>query len=296
MPQDVYPASEVRIIQDILAQLRRLRGAVAASVQEPIWEDDTFTISGSGDTAHTLSWIPYGINVALLNGLGLVEGTDYTADYTTGVVTLSTTLTAGDVLHVRYVTTGELKVFSTAPDVGEIVDTFNRPDTSGGPGTTSDGQAVWTNLFGDCDVVSDQFMAIALQAVFGGLFAAATIPGTANGTVQATLKGGMTTGIIFRCQDANNFWLFEQGNAGNSTLSKYVAGTRTDVTFVSGTAGNAVGDVYKVVFSGSSITCYHNGVSVMTATDTTLETATGVGLLGSVQFSSAWDDFSFLPG
>lgn len=140
MPDIILPDTQEDIIAGILRDQRRRKNAAAAS-RAYLWEFDKFTISGSSDLTHTLSWLPYGVNNVSLNGVVLVQdGTDVTVDYTTGVVTLAAAPTAGDVLTVSYVTTGEMKVLSSTPDTGLLIsDTFNRANSSTTVNPASDG-------------------------------------------------------------------------------------------------------------------------------------------------------------
>lgn len=120
MPDIILPDTQEDIIAGILRDQRRRKNASAAS-RAYLWEFDKFTISGSSDTAHTLTYLPYGVNNVALNGVVLLQdGTDVSVNYTTGVVTLAAAPTAGDVLTVSYVTTGELKVLSGPVDYGSV--------------------------------------------------------------------------------------------------------------------------------------------------------------------------------
>lgn len=122
MPGGRYP---ITLTDDQSAQWKALhrtsKGGAAA--QKALPAKDFFTVSGPSDTTHQLTAIPYksdyGSSVILtLNGLALVGGNDYTVDYTTGVVTVSETLVAGDELYAEYWTTGEL-VAATLPADGD---------------------------------------------------------------------------------------------------------------------------------------------------------------------------------
>lgn len=118
--------------------MRRLAGAHSSS-QGPIWlpgptlDPDVFTLTGSGDDTHTLTYLPSGLNLVTLNTVPLAFGTDFTVDWTTGTLTLLGTLAASDVLEVWYVTTGEL-VAGSLP-----------AETDAGPATYVDSAITTTN-------------------------------------------------------------------------------------------------------------------------------------------------------
>lgn len=83
---------------------------------------DSFTVAATPATDYPLTAIPLtsdlGSSLVLsLNGLVLVEGTDYTVDYGTAVVTVSETLVTDDKLYAEYWTTGELVAATLTADV-----------------------------------------------------------------------------------------------------------------------------------------------------------------------------------
>ena len=86
--------------------------------------------------------------------------------------------------------------------------------------------------------------------------------GNATVTVQVKFAtdGVNNTGILTRTADDNNRILFSR--AGN--LFVKVSGTENNRGSASFTA--ASGDTYKISWSGNTITCYHNGTSVITYT------------------------------
>lgn len=144
MPGRVTELSETQIIADLLTDRRRLNAAVT-SVQMPQPTKDTFTVAATPATTYTLNAIPYqgtggsSLNLSL-NGLELVEGVDYTCDYTTAIVTVSATLTGtptpADVLTADYWTTGDLIALS-GPLSGDSP-TYRNRTTAGGPAGTAD--------------------------------------------------------------------------------------------------------------------------------------------------------------
>jgi hypothetical protein len=82
-----------------------------------------------------------------------------------------------------------------------------------------------------------------------------------------------------------------QSNSTNYQLYKKVAGTFTALKTIAVTP--VIGDVLKVVLSGSTITPYINGVAQAAATDAFNSTATkhGIGVTNSTT-NAKFDDFS----
>lgn len=103
----------------------------------------------------------------------------------------------------------------------------------------------------------------------------ALITGTANGFVAATFSTMATapqeTAIIFRYSSAGNYY-----HAGPTQLWIVQSGAFTLVGTYS-TAFSA-GDRMTVELNGSAITIFRNGVSVLTATNSTFSTATQHGI------------------
>lgn len=119
MPGRIEPLTETGIIAEMRAELARLRRGFTAA-QSPIWEYQDWVLTGTPPTStYTLTYLPYGINHVSLNGLSAREGTDYTMDYSTGILTFSATKTAGDVLSISYVTTGDLTAAAGPVDGGQ---------------------------------------------------------------------------------------------------------------------------------------------------------------------------------
>lgn len=152
------------------------------------------------------------------------------------------------------------------PTVTYAVDSFNRADTTGGPGTTEVGGYTWSVTAGDSfEVASNRLKGLAV----------ATAPpdcliddGQADGTISLTLPNASTNGgIAFRISaDRSTGYVFYNNISGYSLRKRTAAGTY--VQLVAGPTGaNAPGDVLSVVLSGSSIVCKVNGTAVITTTD-----------------------------
>lgn len=149
MPARVVVDDDEQIIADLLKAHRRRRAAAIS--QAPIWlpssgyDPDVFTITGSGDTTHALTYLPLGLNNVTLNGLGLSYGTDFDVDWDTGELTLLDAPTTDDVLEVWYVTTGELVAATLPPETDgtPLADTFDRAASSTTINPASDA-GTWT--------------------------------------------------------------------------------------------------------------------------------------------------------
>lgn len=114
-----------RDLDEIIAELSRKLNRLSLSIsaqQALIPFKQPFTVAATPAADYQLTYLPYrdsdssSVQVKL-NGLGLVEGTDYTVDYDTGIVTVSDDLVEDDVLTVDYWTTGELIAGSLPAEV-----------------------------------------------------------------------------------------------------------------------------------------------------------------------------------
>jgi hypothetical protein len=176
-------------------------------------------------------------------------------------------------------------------------DDFDRADNGSSMGTPSDGLSAWQVLTGfgsTWGITSNQ-----AYNVGGGNSRTALESSESDVEVQVTIPtrgdvgGGSVNGILFRATDDDNNLEFSM-NFGNSMfIQKREAGSNSTLTSVS--RAYADGDTFKVVTSGDDIECFHNGVSVLTATTSFNNTATKHGLRaqgGATRF----DDFSITAG
>lgn len=199
-------------------------------------------------------------------------------------------------------TAGPTSVSPRAPDL--YADSFNRADSSSSLGTAAEGSssAAWSVLAtsgGTWGVSSN-----AAKCTTGNGTQLAVIDTTnADGTVQSTMTAlngtvsARASGLAFRCTDASNYLVFQakvQGtNANFYSLVRRVGGTATVLATTS--IVPAVSDVLKVVFVGSSIKCYVNGVLAATVTEATYASITKHGLYGNntADGTAKWDDWSY---
>jgi hypothetical protein len=109
----------------------------------------------------------------------------------------------------------------------------------------------------------------------------AAFTGQANGTVSVTFdtspSASTQQGVVFRMQDTSNYW-----RAGRTALYR-LSGTSPAVPTIAATfpysTACADGDRVTAAFSGANITVQINGIQVVSVTDATLSTATGVGMV-----------------
>ncbi|MHC4767455.1 MAG: right-handed parallel beta-helix repeat-containing protein [Planctomycetota bacterium] len=162
---------------------------------------------------------------------------------------------------------------------------------SGGPATMfsddfSDGVITgWTHAWGE-DTLSES--SSALRATSASTNSHYTVDG-GSGWTDYTLTCDIKshdddeTGISFRAQDGDNYYLFYQnfGNPGGGqwelSLEKYVAGTPTDLATPidhEGVVDEEVWYTLKVEVSGTSIKCYFDDVLKFDITDETYSDGT----------------------
>lgn len=297
MATSIRPASIARDVAGLMKASRRTTAAVGAT-QMPTWTSDRFVVASTPATTYQLTSIPYGINVLARTATGgttsavFAEGTDYTVDYSTGIVTVSATLAASDVIYVSYVTTDDLTALSGPSITGTITDTFNRADSTTTLGTTSDGLATWTAVQGTWGISSNTAYCPHVNGS-GSVPAFAVIDtAQADGAVQGTLggSGAWDFGLVFRYADPNNYWAMTWLNGTNlSRVIRRVAGTGT----VMATFTAVAGDVLNASFSGSALTFYKNGTSFYAPTDMANQTNTQHGMFALASNVGTLDDWSF---
>lgn len=106
--------------------------------------------------------------------------------------------------------------------------------------------------------------------------ALATLTGHADGSVAVTFattpSGSAKQGLVFRYQDTSTYW-----RAGRTALYRIASGSVAATYPYASSCSD--GDRLTVAYSGSNIAVQKNGTQVLTITDSTLSTATGVGMV-----------------
>ena len=151
---------------------------------------------------------------------------------------------------------------------GDIVDRANNGST---PGTSSSGHA-WSVTAGTVQVASN-----ALGGTAAANHKAVLAAGHANGRFGCRVKVfSAQTWLMFRVQDAVNYWRFGWYDASTMFLQKVVSGSTSDVwTWTTLTA--ASGDLLEAICFGSRIVCRLNGNVMVETYDSTFSTATAYG-------------------
>jgi hypothetical protein len=154
-----------------------------------------------------------------------------------------------------------------------VLDSFSQGWVDWTTRTTDLGGASWTETLGQW--TSGGYAGGSAYPV-GATASIATVPGHADGTVAATFltspSNALRQGVVFRLQDASNYW-----RAGRTGLHRIEAGSWVATYAYSQTFLD--GDRITVAFSGSNITVQRNGTQVLTLTNSTFSTATKVGMV-----------------
>lgn len=176
-------------------------------------------------------------------------------------------------------------------------DSFNRAN---GPLGSTDGSgtkdpAAWTTAVGTFAIASNVATVSALaHPVWSGIFlmASASVDlGTGNVDLSITLPNASGhTGLLFRFQDASNFWMFYANAPSNYTVQEVKAGLLLGGTSAALTPNN--NDVLRLLANGSSITAFVNGVQQISVTNSDFQAATKHGLYVDTFTTGTWDNWS----
>lgn len=174
-----------------------------------------------------------------------------------------------------------------------VLDTFTRANNASATGTTDTGQT-YTASGGTFGVENGHFYC---NTVTTNDRCYATLTGTANGVIRATLiTAGVNEGyIIFRYVDNSNMYMLFVSTAGYR-IYQWAAGVRTSLAFNAQVA--VAGDQIVLTVNGSTVSVTVNGlaltglqaISVPNNTSATL-----VGLGSNSATTEQWDDFSVNP-
>lgn len=297
MPTRVAVDDDEQIIADLQKDIHRLRSRLATTSVRG--SHDEFTAAATPATTYQLSTIPVtGTCLMALNGHVQREGTDYTCDYTTGIVTVTATQAASDKLTFRYLITDWLVARSLPADTGVISDDFNRTNATS-LGSTSIGSLPWTAMSGTWGTDGTR----AKVMTYNGLYFANTAyidVGQVDGLVEVDIIGddnSSPTGVMVRLSGTGSgtgYSVVRDATAsGVNGLYRHTPGYVNKASFAV-----AVGDRVGIKSNGAVIEGYVNGVLQGTFTDgVPLNTAaTWVGLIGGkVSGQSIFDNFAYTP-
>lgn len=157
----------------------------------------------------------------------------------------------------------------------------------------------WVNDTGTVEILSNK---ASTDATVTNWCRATCNWSSANGTVEGSYTNTLATpdpyaGLIGRCVDATrqNFWLLGQGSGTRWMLWEHSTGETFTQRAQSGATTITEDVTYdlKMVFNGNDIECFVNGVSVITYTSTTYNTATrfGVNFYDAAPYNQTFDSF-----
>lgn len=159
-------------------------------------------------------------------------------------------------------------------------DTFDRTNSTTSLSSTSTNQA-WTTQTGVHGIISS-----TLAYSTSSSTSISTVPATADTNVDVKVSTVGQGGVIFRYQDANNYWYYMRNAAGNAEMGKVVGGSTTVITAAI-TKAVAANDVLSVKTVGWTIRGFVNythadasgDLETHEVTDSDLFQATNVGII-----------------
>ncbi|MFN8038890.1 MAG: DUF6531 domain-containing protein [Acidimicrobiales bacterium] len=155
-----------------------------------------------------------------------------------------------------------------------VIDEFGRVDSATSLGSTDTGEA-WTAQSGTWGISGGAAYLVS------GTNAAATVPvASGDGILVTSVPVAQTgTGVVFRYQDASNYWKLTPDTTGTTwTVTQVVAGaTVINATTAAGTCCNP-GDAVSVTMAGTAVKVYVNGAQIWSGTSSSLIGAAKVGL------------------
>ena len=184
----------------------------------------------------------------------------------------------------------------TLPDVNGIVpvssylnsayDNFNRANGAIG--------ANWNVTLNGLNVSSNNIQGTASAVNNVGLWTANSFSGNQFAEATITALNGTTDfpGVAVNMSGTNN-WYYCTEDSTTLFLQKDIAGV---VTNTSSAVSAAVGDVLRVENNGGTITCYRNGASALTITDSALTSGSpGIVISGNVATMKNWSGGNLHP-
>ena len=176
-----------------------------------------------------------------------------------------------------------------------VWDSFNRADTVSGIGTADSGQTWATTNSGAGYAGINSNTMVQNQP---GSNTSLIDSGVGNGYLKTTIVNNLAGnyGVLFRASNANTFWYFGPNGSAQFQLIKIVNNVQT---FNQGTGVNTTGGgnlntygTMEVIYSGQTITCKFNGVTLLTYIDTLNFnlSSTQVGLY--TYGGNFWDNFT----
>jgi hypothetical protein len=131
--------------------------------------------------------------------------------------------------------------------------------------------------------------------IAGAVCSANCDAGIADGTIQATVRrsGTSDNAVMFRYQDATNYWIADLQAAGAFKIFERNAGSFTERATAVATFSADTDYVVTVILNGTSIIARVDGANELTHTSTFLQSATKHGIWGARSSGNVeFDNFS----
>jgi len=268
--------ASVQNISTIQAQSVELN-LTAPTITQPVFTGASCGVAGAGWRC-TLSTLAAGQTIAVrMDGAVPAMGTISVA--------ASAPAQPGETVLTNNSATLNTTVRPAIPANALVVDTFDRPDgPTLGPANTGH---IWTLHNGTVSIRTS-------QAAPGSAFALATLnTGTPTNKVGfLMMQPAPEFWMVFRFQDAQNYWRFGRWQQQAYQLQQVVNGAlgAPSVTTLA-TVMPAVADVVSCDNSSAQLECSVNGVIVLRASSTSGNTATRVGIAAYQGENALFDDF-----
>ena len=177
-----------------------------------------------------------------------------------------------------------------------VRDDFTRAESPAPLGDTRTGQS-WDEVSGAWEV-RDGVARVVERNDLGTRTVAVADLGASDGAVSVTAASMVNGfGVVFRFQDAFNYWLVVASpDYGSWRLQRLDEGRIVELGGI-GLAPSVDGSTVEVRFEGRTITVFVDGLERREVVDDALLDATNVGLLaeGAGSTEAAWDDFVGVP-
>lgn len=227
--------------------------------------------ASAGNTTLTLGATPVANTPHVwVNGTIKWPSTDYTISG--AVITFVSAMSGSEVVTVSYQSLSSSYVAASFSTVVNIVDNFNRADSSSALGSTSTGSKAWTQHSGTWGIASNK--AYLSNGVAAQTCLATVDADSPNVTISATVTttgGAATCGIVCRADSAGTSNYVVEISVGGAYTPKIYKGTAGSYSAIATGASTTVasGSVISVELVGNTITVKDDGVTIVSVTDST---------------------------
>jgi hypothetical protein len=187
-----------------------------------------------------------------------------------------------------------------------LADTFNFDDCKIGsppPGWTAtqtgSGKAKWAIVADDSAPSKPKVLKQSGEATYPVCFKNDT--SLKDGFVEVKFKPvsgkeDQAGGVIWRCQDANNYYIARaNANEDNVTIYHTIKGRRVSFKNIDTKVASGVWHTLRVEFEGNKFTVTFDGNKVIEATDDSFSDAGKVGVWTKADSVTLFDDFTYGP-